>query len=74
MPNATAFRPAGRDEIAAMARTAGLDLAEDHLDELVDAYGHLEPMLMRLRRGRNRAEEPAHVFDPRRFAPAGSTV
>ena len=68
----TAFRPATRDEIAAMARTAGLDLAPEHLDELVDAYGHLEPMLMRLRRGRDRSEEPAHVFDPRRFSPTGS--
>ena len=66
----TVLRPASRDQIASMAMLAGLDLAPEHLDELVDAYGHLEPMLMRLRRGRDRADEPAHVFDPRKFASA----
>lgn len=52
-----------------MARAAGLDLSAAHFDELVDAYGQLEPMLWRLRRGRARADEPAHVFDPRTFMP-----
>ena len=69
----TEFRPATRDEVAAMARTAGLDLAPEHLDELVDAYANLEPMLMRLRRGRSRADEPAHVFDPRKFMPVDAS-
>ena len=62
-------RPASREEIAVMARAAGLDLSPAHLGELVDAYGQLEPMLWRLRRGRERADEPAHVFDPRKFMP-----
>jgi hypothetical protein len=26
-------------------------------------------MLMRVRRGRERADEPAHAFDPRKFMP-----
>jgi len=62
-------QPATRDEIAALARNAGLDLPQDLFDELVEAYRNVEPMLVRLRRGRARADEPAHVFDPRKFTP-----
>jgi hypothetical protein len=62
-------KPASRDEIAAMARVAGLDLPPAIFEELVDGYATLEPMLWRLRRGRDRADEPAHVFDPRKFMP-----
>jgi hypothetical protein len=62
--------PATREEIAVLARNAGLDLPPDLFEELVVAYGNVEPMLMRLRRGRDRADEPAHVFDPRKFMPA----
>ncbi|WP_043879349.1 hypothetical protein [Azorhizobium caulinodans] len=62
-------RPATREEIAVLARQAGLDLPPDIFEELVEAYGNIEPMLMRLRRGRDRADEPAHVFDPRKFMP-----
>ncbi|MEN5081628.1 hypothetical protein ABE438_04000 [Bosea sp. TWI1241] len=62
-------RPATREEIAVLARNAGLDLPADLFDELVAAYAGIEPMLMRLRRGRDRADEPAHVFDPRKFMP-----
>jgi hypothetical protein len=61
--------PASRDDIAAMARAAGLNLSAEHFEELVEAYANLEPMLRRLRRGRDRADEPAHVFDPRKFMP-----
>lgn len=61
--------PATREEIAVLAKNAGLDLPPDLFDELVVAYGTIEPMLMRLRRGRDRADEPAHVFDPRKFMP-----
>lgn len=62
-------RPATREEIAVLAHQAGLDLPPDIFEELVEAYGNIEPMLMRLRRGRDRADEPAHVFDPRKFMP-----
>jgi hydrogenase maturation factor len=65
-------QPATREEIAALARNAGLDLPQDLFDELVEAYRHVEPMLMRLRRGRRHADEPAHVFDPRKFTPGQS--
>ncbi len=61
--------PATRDEIAVLARIAGLDLSPEYLDELVDAYRIIEPMLRRLRRSRDRADEPAHVYDPRKFMP-----
>ena len=62
-------KPASREDIAAMARIAGLDLPPALFDELVAGYVNLEPMLWRLRRGRDRADEPAHVFDPRKFMP-----
>jgi hypothetical protein len=60
-------RPASRDEIAAMARIAGLDVIPAYFDELVDAYRNIEPMLWRIRTSRARADEPAHAFDPRKF-------
>ncbi|MGJ5180313.1 hypothetical protein ACQR16_22320 [Bradyrhizobium oligotrophicum] len=66
-------KPASRDDIAVMARLAGLDLPAEFFEELVEGYATLEPMLWRLRRGRDRADEPAHVFDPRKFMPKAST-
>lgn len=62
-------RPATREDITVLARNAGLELPPDLFEELVQAYANIEPMLMRLRRGRDRADEPAHVFDPRKFMP-----
>ena len=61
--------PATREEIAVLAKTAGLSLPTEYFDELVEAYLNIEPMLMRVRRGRERADEPAHAFDPRKFMP-----
>jgi hypothetical protein len=61
--------PATREEIAAMAKVAGLDLAPQHFEELVEAYRNIEPMLWRIRQSRDRADEPAHTFDPRKFMP-----
>jgi hypothetical protein len=65
--------PASREEIAVMARIAGLELSPALFEDLVAGYGSLEPMLWRLRRGRDRADEPAHVFDPRKFMPKART-
>jgi len=62
-------KSATRDEIAIMARIAGLELEPQYLEELVEAYRNVEPMLHRIRRGRDRADEPAHAFDPRKFMP-----
>lgn len=62
--------PASREEIAVLARTAGLDLPAEYLDELVDVYlGVTVPVLRRLRRNRARSDEPAHTYDPRKFMP-----
>lgn len=63
------FKPSTREEIAQMARQAGLDLPSEYLEELVDAYAGIEEMLSRMKRGRERGDEPAHVFDPRKFMP-----
>ena len=61
--------PATREEIAVLAKTAGLGLPAEYFDELVEAYLNIEPMLLRVRRGRDRADEPAHAYDPRKFMP-----
>jgi uncharacterized protein YdcH (DUF465 family) len=61
--------PATREEIAILARRAGLRLNEEHFKQLVDAYGHLEQMIGRIRRARSYADEPAHVFVPSKFRP-----
>ena len=61
--------PATRQEIDVLARRAGLSLTDEHLDELVQAYGYVEQMLIRLRRARSYADEPAHVFVPTKFGP-----
>lgn len=62
-------KSASREEIVTMARIAGLNLAQPYMDELIEAYRNIEPMLQRIRRDRARADEPAHVFDPRKFMP-----
>jgi hypothetical protein len=46
-----------------------LELGAEHFDQLVDAYGHLEQMLGRIRRARSYADESAHVFVPTKFLP-----
>ena len=61
--------PATREEIAVLARRAGLQLSAEHFDQLIDAYGHLEQMLGRIRSARSYADEPAHVFVPTKFNP-----
>jgi hypothetical protein len=62
--------PATRQEIDVFARRAGLKLTDDHFEELVQAYGYVEQMLIRLRRARSYADEPAHVFVPTKFVPS----
>lgn len=61
--------PATFEEIAVLAKIAGIELAPEYFDELVESYLKIEPVLLRVRRGRNRADEPAHAFDPRKFMP-----
>jgi hypothetical protein len=64
--------PLSDDEIAVLARNAGLDLAPAYFAELADAYRHVAPILARVRRGRSYGDEPAQVFTPSRFGPDGA--
>jgi hypothetical protein len=59
------------EEIALLARRAGLDLPPEYLQELVDAYGHVRRMVDRIATVRPHGDEPAHVFVPSRFLPTG---
>jgi hypothetical protein len=60
-----------QDEIALLARQAGLDLPAEYLAELIEAYGHVRRMIDRIPTGRPRGHEPAHVFVPAKFIPVG---
>ena len=57
------------EEIADLARQAGLNLPEEYLSELIDAYGHVRRMVDRLSIPRPHGDEPAHVFAPISFKP-----
>jgi hypothetical protein len=57
------------EEIALLARQAGLDLPPAYFQELVDAYGNVRRMVDRIPAGRPRGDEPAHVFVPTKFLP-----
>jgi hypothetical protein len=60
-----------QDEIVLLARQAGLDLPPEYLPELIEAYGNVRRMIDRIPTGRPRGDEPAHVFVPTKFMPAG---
>jgi hypothetical protein len=64
-------QPPSDEDIAVLARHAGLDLAPAYFAELADAYRHVAPMLARLRRGRPHGDEPAQIFVADRFGPLG---
>ncbi len=55
-------------EALLLARLAGLDLPAEFHQDLFQAYERLQAMLARMP-GRDRADEPAHVFEPARFMP-----
>jgi hypothetical protein len=55
------LKPSTREEIREMARAAGLDLPEQLMEELCDAYPAFEAMVRRLPRQRSRFDEPAHT-------------
>jgi len=59
-------------EIAQLARQAGLDLPPAYLAELADAYAHVRAMVERLPAARPHGDEPAHIFVPTRFRPGGA--
>jgi hypothetical protein len=54
--------PSTPEEIRRMARTAGLDLPEALMRELVSGFPAFEAMVRRLPRARAWADEPAHHF------------
>jgi hypothetical protein len=60
-----------QDEIVLLARQAGLDLPPEYLPELIEAYGNVRRMIDRIPTGRPRGDEPAHLFVPTKFVPAG---
>jgi hypothetical protein len=55
------------DEIAMLARHAGLELEPQYLAELAAAYGYVRAMVDRLPKARPRGDEPAHSFVPTRL-------
>ena len=59
------------DEIVLLARQAGLNLPPEYLPELIEAYGNVRRMIDRIPTGRPRGDEPAQVFVPAKFMPAG---
>lgn len=65
---------ASREEIAVLARFAGLELKKEHFDDLVESFRTIEPVLQRLPRRREAVDEPGHIFDPRRFMPKGNAL
>lgn len=63
--------PTPPEHVAILATNAGLQLPDAYLAELIDAYGYIERMLARIHRGRDRADEPAHVFVASAFQALG---
>ena len=51
-------------EFATLVQRAGLRLDDGQRAELYGVYGQFEAMLARMRNGRDRSAEPAHVFVP----------
>ena len=58
-----------REDIAVLARNAGLDLPPAYFEQLVAAYADVRRMIANLPGGQARADEPAHVFSPTALLP-----
>ncbi|HZT87585.1 MAG TPA: hypothetical protein VFA12_06425 [Stellaceae bacterium] len=59
--------PISAEEFKALAERAGLTrLAPERLEELRQGCGFLQRMQRSVRRPRDRAAEPAHIFVPKR--------
>lgn len=67
-PQLCELPPSSREQIREMARAAGLNLPEELMEELCDAYPAFEAMVRRLPRARPRFDEPAHTADVARLA------
>jgi hypothetical protein len=55
-----------RDEVAVLVKAAGLAPSPAQFDEIVEAYGYVRAMTVRLKSGFDYGAEPAHVFVPER--------
>ncbi len=54
-----------REDFEAMVRRAGVSLTASQTEHIYEGWGFIEPMLERIRtHGRDRAAEPAHIFQP----------
>jgi Asp-tRNA(Asn)/Glu-tRNA(Gln) amidotransferase C subunit len=62
-------QPPTREDVAALAKQAGLDLSDAHFEQLVGAYANVRRMIDAIPHNRPRGDEPAHVFVPAKFLP-----
>ena len=60
-----------REDVALLARQAGLDLPEAYFEQLVSAYANVRVLIDTLPHNRARGDEPAHVFVPEKFLSGG---
>ncbi len=63
--------PTSPEDIVVLLKHANFLLPEPYLGEIIQAYAHVERMVGRIHHGRDRADEPAHVYNPRTFEPKG---
>ena len=62
-----AGQPISAERFAAMVERAGLTLTPEQFEEMRQGYRFVERMIRTVRRPRDRAAEPAHIFvQPRR--------
>ncbi len=54
--------PISPERFTGLVERAGLRLTPEQFDELRGAYRHVERMQRSVRRPRDRAAEPAHIF------------
>jgi hypothetical protein len=55
-------QPISAERFAAMVERAGLKLTPEQFDEMRQGYRFVERMVRTVRRPRDRAAEPAHIF------------
>jgi hypothetical protein len=58
-----------REQVAALAQIAGLNLPDAYFEQLVAAYGNVSELIATLPHNRPRGDEPAHVFVAKAFLP-----
>ena len=54
--------PVSPERFAALVERAGLKLTPEQFEELREGYRFVERMIRTVRRPRDRAAEPAHIF------------